>query len=164
MEENYKHLELLTLCKAFIIVGLTYVGIKEDVFWLMNGAFLFDTIFGLIKSIRLERRITWSIFIWGLVVKYCILFIPFAVAVFVKIIADINMLYVVNFFVIVIIGNELISIITNILSIKVKEDIKNEDFIAMALRALQEFFSKYIKRIINNIRSEREGNDEPKKD
>lgn len=152
MQTEVKHLEFLAFIKAIIIVTLTYVGIKEDVFYLLNGAFFFDTLFGLIKAIRLNKKITWNDFIWGIIVKYCILFIPFAVAVFAKIIAGSNMLYVVNVFVVVIVSNEMISIIANILSIRLKEDIKNDDFVAMALRALQNFFSRYIKRMLDSVK------------
>lgn len=153
MKNHQDNIEVLLFIKGLIIVGLAYLGIKEDVFYVLNGAFFFDTLFGLGKAIRLKQKITFDDFIWGILVKYCILFIPFAVAVFAKVIAGANMFYVVNAFIIIIISNELISIITNILSMKVKEDIKNEDFIASALRALQSFFNNYIKKLIENVKS-----------
>lgn len=135
------------LCKSGVYAVFIYLGVDtgkaEVLFWLMA----LDTILGILKSLRLEKKISLRVLGWGVVTKLAFLVIPMVVALIAK---GLNMDF--SAFVIacvnVLIVNEGISSITNIMTIKTGVLVENTDYITRLLNAIRNVLEALIKKAL----------------
>ena len=131
--------ELTSVAKGYIVVVLLALNISiQQIGFLLVLVFV-DSFFGVIREIKLKSQLSWNIFIWGIISKFAILLIPFLIAWF-GLAFEVNLVYIVQAFIYIIASNDVISIITNISSIRSGKRYKNVDFIEKAINYLTSIF------------------------
>ena len=148
---------LFNFIKTSIYLLFVYLGIKTDIvkvlFWMM----VLDSIFGIIKALRLGNKFSLKILGWGMVTKLTMLIIPMILALMGKgisfnfnpfVVAVLNILIV----------NEGISCITNIMCIRSGKQIENTDYITRLLEVTRKGLSSILQKLFHLIE-----NFEPKK-
>lgn len=129
-----------TIGKSYMIAIIVMLNISvEQIGFLLILVFV-DSFFGIIREIKLKSPLSWHRFIWGIISKFAILLIPFLVAGF-GLVFKLNLIYLVQVFIYIIAGNDVISIITNIASIRAGKRFKNVDFIEKGIHLLTGFFT-----------------------
>jgi hypothetical protein len=131
--------------------ALLYLGISLDTVALLFGLVFTDTLFGILKSLRMKIKLDYDTFVWGILSKFSILFIPFFLAIVGKTLGK-DFVALVDFFIYVLIANDVFSVITNILSIKTKKLYKKHDFIEVAINQLRGVFIKLVQNQIEKIK------------
>lgn len=133
--------QLTAFFKLYILAILVLLKLEaSQIGWLLV-AVLVDSFFGVLKSVRLGDSFQYSRFVWGMTKKFSILFIPFLLA-SVGLFFHINMVYVVQAFIYLIVVNDSISILANIGSIYSAKDYKTVDFIEIGIKTLIEVLTK----------------------
>jgi hypothetical protein len=110
-----------------------------------------DSFFGTLRVFKLQEGFSFSKLYWGITVKLCILIIPFLIAGG-ALVFQIDLLYIVKLFIIIIAVNDVISILASIISMKSGKLVKSVDFIERAMRVLMDFFTEMIKNKIDQIK------------
>jgi len=146
MENIYKNL------KDFCYLIFIFLGMKTDVVKILFLLMTIDSILGIIKALRLGRKFSFKVLLWGAITKISILLIPFLIALMAKALTF-DFYYFVVAVMNVIIVSEGISCITNIISIKSKKEVKNEDYITMLLQAIKEGLHRQIMKVIELIKN-----------
>ena len=135
--------EITTFGKSYIVFLLLILNIPiEQIGFLLVTVFV-DSFFGVIREIKLKSPLRWEIFIWGIIKKLSILIIPFLIAFF-GLAFKVNLIYVVQGFIYIIAANDVISIITNISSIRAGKRFKNIDFIEKGIHFITGVLSNLI--------------------
>lgn len=138
-KDNTINPELTSVAKGYVIITLLALNISvEQIGFLLVLVFI-DSFFGVIREIKLKAPLSWERFIWGIISKFAILLIPFLIAYF-GLAFKVNLVYIVQAFIYIIAANDVISIITNIASIRSGERYKNVDFIEKGIHFLTGFF------------------------
>lgn len=141
---------LINFCKGVLYTLFIYLGIKTGTVKILFYLMLIDSVLGIIKALRLGEKFSFKRLSWGMVSKLTLLFIPMILALIAKglnlnftlfVIATINILIV----------NEGISCITNILSIKIKKQIENDDYVTMLLGSIRKMLAKIIQGFLGDI-------------
>ena len=137
----------------YLIYGLfAFLQIDIDVVFILGILMMIDTGLGIAKSVIVSKlKFTFAKLLWGLVSKAGILLIPMILALVAKGVGF-DFKWLVEIVLKILVVSEAISGITNILSIKEKKHIKNEDFISKLLHAVRQFFSDTLRKIIQNIK------------
>jgi hypothetical protein len=133
-----------TTAKIYVFISLVMLNIQMSQIGFLLCLIFADSFFGVIREVKLKSPLSWERFIWGMVSKFSILLIPFIVAWF-GLAFDLNLVYVVQSFIYVIAANDLISVITNIASIRSGVRYKNVDFVEKGIHYLTSFFINLIK-------------------
>ena len=136
----------------YLIYGLfAFLQIDIDVVFILGILMMIDTGLGIAKSVIVSKlSFTFPKLLWGLTSKAGILLIPMILALVAKGLGF-DFKWLVEIVLKILVVSEAISSITNILSIKEKKHIKNEDFISKLLHAVRQFFSDTLRKIIQNI-------------
>jgi hypothetical protein len=141
--------EVTGMVKSYIVVIFMILNISvEQVGFLLCLVFV-DSFFGIIREIKLKSPLSWERFVWGIISKLAILLIPFLIATF-GLIFKVNLVYLVQMFIYVIAANDVISIITNIASIRSGVRYKNVDFIEKGIHYLTATFTNMVNNILKN--------------
>lgn len=119
---------------------------EEEIGYLLLVIFL-DSIFGVIKSIKLGIPIRFNYFIWGIVSKLSVMLIPFLLAIFAAVFKH-DLSYLIDAFIYLIAANESLAIITKIATIRTGVEYKNEDFIARGIESIRTFFIEKLDGVI----------------
>lgn len=142
---------ILSFCKALAYALFLYLGIKTEVVKILFVLMMLDTFIGIIKALRLGEKFSFKKLGWGIVSKLTILIVPMVVALIGK-----GLHFDLNYFVIaimsIIIVSEGISIITNVLAIRQKKDINNDDYITLLLKAVRKQFILLVTRLIDKTK------------
>lgn len=142
---------ILSFCKALAYALFLYLGIKTEVVKILFVLMMLDTFIGIIKALRLGEKFSFKKLGWGIVSKLTILIVPMVVALIGK-----GLHFDLNYFVIaimsIIIVSEGISIITNVLAIRQKKDINNDDYITLLLKAVRKQFIHLVTRLIDKTK------------
>ena len=124
-----------------------------------------DSIFGLLRAVKLQEGASWKTFIWGIVLKISILIIPFLLAGF-GLVFKMNLFWLVRGFIYLIAVNDLISILASIISMKTGKRYKSVDFIERGIHAMMNIFSGAANKMIQNFNPQKDENpkdsDQPK--
>ncbi|AGO47822.1 phage holin [Cellulophaga phage phi46:1] len=133
-----------------LIALLTYLGINSQAAAVLVVLMTIDTFFGGLKAIILKSGFSFWTMLVGLVSKMSILIVPLTIALLgrgVSIDLTPLLLLVIN----VLLVAEAFSIITNVLSIKRKENIKNIDFVSMFLSSVRIALGRLLKSLLSKI-------------
>ena len=136
--------EVTITAKSYVILALMMLNIQVGQIGFLLCLIFVDSFFGVIREVKLKAPLSWERFVWGMVSKFAILLIPFIVAWF-GLVFNVDLLYVVQAFIYVIAANDLISVITNIASIRSGVRYKNVDFIEKGIHYLTSFFVNLVK-------------------
>jgi len=142
--ETVANQEITITAKSYVILALMMLNIQVGQLGFLLCLIFVDSFFGVIREVKLKAPLSWERFVWGMVSKFAILLIPFIVAWF-GLVFQVDLLYVVQAFIYVIAANDLISVITNIASIRSGVRYKNVDFIEKGIHYLTSFFVNLIK-------------------
>lgn len=146
MEDTYKPL------KDFAYLIFIFLGMKTDVVKILFILMAFDTFLGIIKALRLGNKVDIKVLLWGIAIKMLLLGIPMTVALMAKALTF-DFYYFIVAVMNIIVVSEGISIVTNIISIKTRKEIKNEDYITMLLFAIKEGLHRIAMKFINTIKN-----------
>jgi|GEM_PF-816811 hypothetical protein len=137
--------------KTAIYLLFVFLNVDLDIVKILSILMMADTALGAIKAVYLkDLRFTFERLLWGLISKATILTIPMVLAlVALGLGFDFKWLIVLILRILVI--SEGISSITNILSIRKKENIENTDYISDILKGLRKFLESYLKKAVYDI-------------
>ena len=141
--------DLTGMSKAFIVGVFVTLNINIAQVGFLLGLVFVDSFFGVVREVKLKSPLSWSRFIWGISSKLAILLIPFVVATF-GLVFKVNLVYIVQLFIYIIASNDVISVITNIASIRSGVRYKHVDFIEKGIHYLTEFFMNMVNNIFKN--------------
>lgn len=144
--------ELTGFSKAFIVMILMILQINPEQVGFLLGLVFVDSFFGVIREVKLKSPLSWERFIWGITSKLAILLIPFVIATF-GLVFKLNLVYLVQLFIYIIAANDVISVITNITSIRSGHRYKNVDFIEKGIHYLTDFFINMVNNFLKNGKS-----------
>lgn len=140
----------LYMVKAALFALANFLLVDE---WTIKALVLLmalDTAMGFGKALRLKKEVSFKLLIWGMATKIAVLIIPITVSLLAK-----GLSFDFSWFVILILDvllvSETFSIVTNILSIKQKKEIKSVDFVSILLRAIRTGLLNIGTRLINQI-------------
>jgi hypothetical protein len=141
--------DLTGMAKASIIFILVTLNIPIEQVGFLLGLVFVDSFFGVIREIKLKSPLSWERFIWGITSKLAIMLIPFVIATF-GLVFKVQLAYLVQLFIYIIAANDVISVITNISSIRSGVKYKNVDFIEKGIHYLTATFTTMINNILKN--------------
>lgn len=142
---------LVEWLKGAMYAMCLYLGVKTgsvEILILLMGI---DSLLGIIKALRLGRSFSFKVLGWGIISKFCVLIFPLTVALLGKGV-DMDLGVTVVIVMNLLIANEGISIITNILSIKTKKEIKNDDYVTIGLNAVRELLKSLAEKILTLVK------------
>ena len=145
--------DLTILIKGFVFGLLLILNIQPEFMGLLLMFVFVDSIFGVLKSIRIGRAVSYKILTWGIISKISVLFVPLLIA-YMALTFKINLVWIVEAFIYIIAANELVSILGNIATIKTGKEYENSDFVAALINSIRVFFMKSIKGLIKKIDGE----------
>ncbi len=145
---NLVDAEITTFGKSYLIFLFMVLNISVEQVGFLLVLVFFDSLFGVIREVKLKARLSWERFIWGITSKFAILLIPFFIALFGKIF-KVDLVYLVQMFIYIIAANDMVSIITNISSIRSGVRYKNVDFIERGIHYLTNFFTNLVTGVLN---------------
>jgi hypothetical protein len=141
--------DLTGMAKASIIFILVTLNIPIEQVGFLLGLVFVDSFFGVIREVKLKSPLSWERFIWGIISKLAIMLIPFVIATF-GLVFKVHLAYLVQLFIYIIAANDVISVITNISSIRSGVKYKNVDFIEKGIHYLTATFTTMINNILKN--------------
>lgn len=139
----------------FLFYGVfVFLGINTDVVMILFWLMLMDTVCGVMKAVRLpELKFSFRELRLGLLSKLLILFIPMSIALMGKGLSF-NFKWFVTLVMDILIVEQGISIITNVLSIRQKKSIKNEDFMARLIHAVRSYLINLFNTLLGNLKNQ----------
>ena len=142
------------MAKEAAYVLFIYLGMGTDVVKILFCLMVIDSILGIIKALRLGEKVSIKILVWGIITKLLLLVIPMTVALIAKGLSfDLTQFVVIIIDIIVV--SEGISIITNIISIKTKQQLENTDFITKLLISIKNVLTFAMKKLFKAIDDEK---------
>lgn len=140
--------DVTALGKTSIVFIFMILNISVEQVGFLLGLVFVDSFFGIVREIKLKAPLSWERFIWGITSKLAILLIPFLIATF-ALIFKVNLVYLVQMFIYIIAANDVISVITNIASIRSGIRYKNVDFIEKGIHYLTSVFTNMVTGMLN---------------
>jgi len=144
--------DLTAIGKTGIVFILVTLNIPIEQVGFLLGLVFVDSFFGVIREIKLKSPLSWERFIWGITSKLAIMLIPFVIATF-GLVFKVQLVYLVQLFIYIIAANDVISVITNISSIRSGVRYKNVDFIEKGIHYLTNIFTNMVTNILKNGKS-----------
>jgi hypothetical protein len=144
--------DLTAIGKTGIVFILVTLNIPIEQVGFLLGLVFVDSFFGVIREVKLKAKLSWERFIWGITSKLAIMLIPFVIATF-GLVFKVQLVYLVQLFIYIIAANDVISVITNISSIRSGVRYKNVDFIEKAIHYLTNIFTNMVTNILKNGKS-----------
>ena len=138
---------VLNFIKSVLYALFVYLGIKTGTVKVLFYLMAIDSLLGIIKALRLGYKFSFKRLGWGMVVKISLLVIPMILALIGRGLGIDFSLFVVAAMNILIV-NEGISCITNILSIKTKKQIENNDYVTLLLHSIRKLLEGLIQRFL----------------
>jgi len=132
----------------------TFIFLNIDILILLM---IFDTAFGVTKSLVLGDKVSFKILFFGLSTKMLVLLIPMTLALVGKGL-NYDFTPMVNVVLKVLVVAEGISIFTSMYSIKTKQKVENIDFISMLLNSIRKGLTKILKMWLGQIENPEEIN------
>lgn len=135
--------------KAVFFGLLAAVEIPAEHAGYLLAAIFVDSVFGMLKAIKLKCSLSFKTFIWGITSKISLLFIPFLIATFGLAFGH-DLAFLVSSFIYIIAANETVSIISKIATLRTGKAYKNEDFVTKAIEMLRDFFVSKMQGLIED--------------
>lgn len=146
---------LLNFTKTALYLTFVYLGIETRIVEVLFYMMALDSVFGIVKALRLGNKFSFKILGWGMVSKLTLLVIPMVLALMGK-----GLSFDFNYFVVAVINilivNEGISCITNMISIKSGKKIENTDYITKLLEVTRTALMNIMKRIFATIENHKD--------
>jgi toxin secretion/phage lysis holin len=159
MESIFERLTEYSLgFKGFIYGLFVFLDMDVDVVKILAILMGIDTFLGMVKAIRLNKKISFNVLLLGMISKLSILILPMILALIAKAL-HFDFTWFVSAVLNILVLSEGISAITNILSIRQKKEIKNEDFITKLLYAIRSAYGTLIDRAFKAINPEDKENE-----
>ena len=149
LNSNTLDSDLTAIGKTGIIFIFVTLNIPIEQVGFLLGLVFVDSFFGVIREVKLKSPLSWEKFIWGITSKLAIMLIPFVIATF-GLVFKVQLVYLVQLFIYIIAANDVISVITNISSIRSGVRYKNVDFIEKAIHYLTNIFTNMVNNILKN--------------
>lgn len=153
-----KATDYVTAIKAFIYGVFLFLDIDIDIVKILGILMAIDTVLGIIKTVRLGKKFSFKILIWGMITKVSILIVPMILALVAKGLSF-DFRWFVNAVLNILVVAEAFSSITNIISIKENKELENSDFITQLLHNIRKGLHKVITNLFSTISQE---DDKPK--
>lgn len=135
--------------KALFFGLLAAVEIPAEHAGYLLAAIFIDSVFGMLKALKLKQCLDFKKFIWGITSKISLLFIPFIIASFGFVFGH-DLAFLVSSFIYIIAANETVSIFSKITTLRTGKDYKNEDFVTKAIEAMRDFFIAKMRSMIES--------------
>ena len=143
--------------KAALYTTFIFLNIDLDIVKILILLMIFDTAFGVTKSLVLGDKVSFKILFFGLSTKMLVLLIPMTLALVGKGL-NYDFTPMVNVVLKVLVVAEGISIFTSMYSIKTKQKVENIDFISMLLNSIRKGLTKILKMWLGQIENPEEIN------
>ena len=127
-----------------------YLDIPVEIFNILVSFILFDTFFGVLKSLRLKKKVSFKILIWGFCLKISILLIPLVIALLAKGL-QLDFLVLITVTIKILILSEFYSCIGNIYAIKNKKELNKFDVISVLLMSFRAMTKNYLQKALVKI-------------
>ncbi len=133
----------ITIIKNALYIPVAYVGISHDAITALTILLLIDTFVGVLAAHAVGNRIKSSILAGGLLSKLVLLLIPFSIALAGKVVGyDLNGLVGASISVLAL--AEVYSIIGNIIQIRTKQEVDEQDAMHLALMWIRGVMEKML--------------------
>ena len=139
--------------KGFIYGIFVFLDMDIDVIKILAILMALDIFLGVIKAIRLNKKICFRVLLTGMITKLSILILPMILALVAKALSF-DFTWFVKAVLNILVLAEAFSSITNIISIRQKKDVQNTDFITKLLYAVRGGLSTLIDRAFKVINPE----------
>ena len=137
--------------QGFVYAGLAFLNINVDIFGILILLMIADTAFGALKSTIIPNlAFNFKAMYIGISVKSVLLLIPMLTALTSIALGYEEYKWILDYVIKAIILSEFISIVTNFLSIRKRENIKSPDILAILLNYLKDKVMDGIKSIADN--------------
>lgn len=133
--------------KALFFGALAAVEIPAHHAGYLLAVIFIDSLFGMLKAVKLKVPLNFKTFIWGITAKLSLLLIPFLLASFGLAFGH-DLAFLVSSFIYIIAANETVSILSKIITLRTGKDYKNEDYITKAIEAMREFIIAKMRLIL----------------
>lgn len=138
--------------KTAIYLSFIYLNIDTDIVKILMLLMAFDTVSGVLKSVKLKKQFDFKVLFFGLCSKLVILLIPMVVALVSKGVSkSYDMSPVLDVVLKVLVVSEGLSTISNFYVFKTGKDVKNIDIVTMLLSALRKWMLRFIESIMKKI-------------
>ncbi len=127
-----------------------YLDIPVEIFNILITFILFDTFFGVLKSLRLKKRVSFKILLWGFCLKISILLIPLVIALLAKGL-QLDFIVLITVTIKILILSEFYSCIGNIYAIKNKKELNKFDIISVLLISFRTMTKNYLQKALIKI-------------
>lgn len=142
----------------------SYLDINVDFILALIVLMLVDTVVGIAKGFSFSKKITFRRLFSGLMTKVSILLLPFLLALVAKNLAPrYDFTPLVDIMLDIMLVSEFISILTNIISIKTKKEIKNFDIITRLLKAFRSYLVKFANVLLLKVQEPEDEKEESDK-
>lgn len=161
------------VAKLTLISSMTVLGISYGVVVILATLLVADTVTGVIKAVALRGwdSVSAGRFWEGVLTKLGIVIVPFLLAlisVVVKTLTESDASYNFDPLILLVlwtlIANDLISFLTNLLSIRTKKDYKNKDLVAVMINTLRQLIFKLSQMALERMSNWGAGNEENEND
>lgn len=142
--------DLINFAKGVMYGMFAYLNINTDVVFVLFVLTFLDMFLGVVKALRLGRRFKFKKLLWGLVTKLSVLIIPVILAFMGKGL-DYDFTWFVTAILNILVLSEGFSCISNIISIKDKKEVNNEDYITLLLKKIRGGLARLINKSLDAI-------------
>jgi len=147
MDKYLKHFDEI---KAALYSTALFLNINLEIVQILMLLMALDTIFGIVKALRLGDQFNFGILFWGFSTKLLILIIPMVLALVGKGLGY-DFTPLVDGVMKVLVLAEGFSIFTSMYVIKTKEKVKNVDVVSMLLSSIRKGFMSTINVLLKKI-------------
>ena len=133
------------ILKNALYIPAAYVGINHDALTALTALLLIDTFVGVLAAHAVGNRIRSSILAGGLLSKLVLLLVPFSIALAGKVVG-VDLTSLVGASISVLALAEVYSIIGNIIQIRTKKEVDEQDAIHLALLGIRSFLEKMLEK------------------
>lgn len=151
----------LATVKTFLYGIFMFLDIDVNIVKILAILMAIDTVLGIFKAIRLKKKVSFKILIFGMITKVSVLIVPMVLALTAKALSF-DFSWFVNAVLNILVLSEAFSAITNVLSIKEGKPIENADFITKLLHTIRLGLGNMINRLFNTINPEDKTNEDGK--
>lgn len=144
--------------KTFLYGVFVFLDIDVDIVKILAILMAVDTVFGIIKAIRLNKSVSFKKLIWGMITKVSVLIIPMVLALTAKALSF-DFSWFVSAVLNILVVAEAFSIVNNVISIKEGKESESQDIITRLLHAVRNGLGTIIDRLFKTINPEDKEND-----
>jgi len=156
-----KYMDTFTAVKTFVYGAFVFLDIDMDIVQILAILMCIDTVLGVIKTITLGNKFSFKKLLFGLLSKAAVLIVPMVLALTAKALSF-DFSWFVNAVLNILVVAEAFSSITNVISIKEKKEMENQDFITILLKKVRNGLKNIMINLGNTIDPEGKDDDDMK--